>query len=138
MLIGHSWSCKFLLLAHIFFHLRLIKYLLDVVRIRVPCYHALILGPIALQDPKKKTVRSSPSRRRQSEIDPKQMQPRVDVQESLGISDHADVGVVAFLMMDRLQEVRSRFYGSTCRRNQILPTGARQQIKTNSIQFMHV
>lgn len=31
------------------------------------------------------------------------MQPRVDVQESLGISDHADVGVVAFLM-DRLQE----------------------------------
>lgn len=56
---SNAWSCRFLLLAHIFFHLHLIKYLLDVVRIRVPCYHALILGPIALQDPKKNSIKFS-------------------------------------------------------------------------------
>lgn len=39
VLIGHAWSCRFLLLAHMFFHLHLITYLLDVVRIRVPCSH---------------------------------------------------------------------------------------------------
>ena len=127
---SNAWSCRFLLLAHIFFHLHLIKYLLDVVRIRVPCYHALILGPIALQDPKK-TVQSSPSRRRQSEIDPKQMQPRFDVQEPLGISDHADVGVVAFLLGPTPRGEESFTDHPTCRRN---PNPANLRPPTNQNQ----